>query len=75
MKSRPTEQQKSPQSKDLRFLTVAEVATLLRISHATVYRLADTRELPAYRIRRKRLFKYEDVLSFIDRCASPRWTQ
>jgi excisionase family DNA binding protein len=35
-----------------RFLTVAEVATLLRVSNMTVYRLVHSGELPAVRFGR-----------------------
>ncbi|MEO5534175.1 MAG: helix-turn-helix domain-containing protein [Pseudolysinimonas sp.] len=35
--------------KDMRFLTVAEVAELMRVSSMTVYRLVRSGELPAVR--------------------------
>lgn len=37
---------------DLRFLTVAEVAALMRVSRMTVYRLVHAGELPAVRFGR-----------------------
>jgi excisionase family DNA binding protein len=37
---------------ELRFLTVAEVATLMRVSKMTVYRLVNTATLPAVRVGR-----------------------
>ena len=37
---------------DVRFLTVAEVATLMRVSKMTVYRLVHAGELPAVRFGR-----------------------
>jgi excisionase family DNA binding protein len=37
---------------DVRFLTVAEVATLMRVSRMTVYRLVHAAELPAVRVGR-----------------------
>ena len=37
---------------DVRFLTVAEVATLMRVSNMTVYRLVHSGELPAVRFGR-----------------------
>ncbi len=37
---------------DARFLTVAEVATLMRVSNMTVYRLVHAGELPAVRFGR-----------------------
>ncbi len=37
---------------ELRFLTVAEVATVMRVSKMTVYRLVHAGELPAVRVGR-----------------------
>ncbi len=37
---------------ELRFLTVAEVATVMRVSKMTVYRLVHGGELPAVRVGR-----------------------
>ncbi|MBC7638705.1 MAG: helix-turn-helix domain-containing protein [Actinomycetota bacterium] len=37
---------------DVRFLTVAEVATIMRVSKMTVYRLVHAGELPAVRVGR-----------------------
>jgi excisionase family DNA binding protein len=37
---------------DVRFLTVAEVATVMRVSKMTVYRLVHNAELPAVQIGR-----------------------
>ncbi|MEI8055949.1 MAG: helix-turn-helix domain-containing protein [Actinomycetes bacterium] len=37
---------------EVRFLTVAEVATLMRVSKMTVYRLVHGGELPAIRVGR-----------------------
>ena len=37
---------------DVRFLTVAEVAALMRVSKMTVYRLVHAGELPAVRVGR-----------------------
>lgn len=50
-------QQSTPQSTpasmaDVRFLTVAEVATALRVSKMTVYRLVHSGDLPAVRVGR-----------------------
>jgi excisionase family DNA binding protein len=38
--------------RDLRFLTVAEVAEMMRVSNMTVYRLVHSGELPAVRFGR-----------------------
>lgn len=40
------------QNQSPRFLTVAEVAELLRVSKMTVYRMVHTGELPAVRVKR-----------------------
>ena len=37
---------------DIRFLTVAEVAAIMRVSKMTVYRLVHSGELPAVRVGR-----------------------
>jgi excisionase family DNA binding protein len=37
---------------DVQFLTVAEVATLMRVSKMTVYRLVHSGEMPAVRVGR-----------------------
>ena len=37
---------------DIRFLTVAEVAEMMRVSNMTVYRLVHSGELPAVRFGR-----------------------
>ena len=37
---------------EMRFLTVAEVALLMRVSRMTVYRLVHSEELPAVRVGR-----------------------
>ena len=39
-------------SSDVRFLTVAEVAEMMRVSNMTVYRLVHSGELPAVRFGR-----------------------
>ena len=41
-----------PEVQDVRFLTVAEVAELMRVSKMTVYRLVHSGELPAIRFGR-----------------------
>ncbi|PJJ70902.1 excisionase family DNA binding protein [Diaminobutyricimonas aerilata] len=42
----------SPDLSDVRFLTVAEVAQMMRVSNMTVYRLVHSGELPAVRFGR-----------------------
>ncbi|GAA2010217.1 helix-turn-helix domain-containing protein [Microbacterium ulmi] len=41
-----------PELPDVRFLTVAEVAEIMRVSKMTVYRLVHSGELPAVRFGR-----------------------
>ncbi|GAB2931198.1 hypothetical protein GCM10027047_29580 [Rhodococcus aerolatus] len=50
MPSEPKDGQ--PQLADTQFLTVAEVATVMRVSKMTVYRLVHNGELPAVRVGR-----------------------
>jgi excisionase family DNA binding protein len=42
-----------PEVPDVRFLTVAEVAEIMRVSKMTVYRLVHAGELPAIRFGRR----------------------
>ncbi len=53
MASEPTDpaSRDSPLS-EMRFLTVAEVAAVMRVSRMTVYRLVHSSELPAVRVGR-----------------------
>ncbi|HMK96545.1 MAG TPA: helix-turn-helix domain-containing protein [Acidimicrobiales bacterium] len=48
-----------------RYVTVAEVADLLRVSNMTVYRLVQAGELPAVRVGRSYRIREEDVDRFI----------
>lgn len=66
---------KEPPKPDIRFMTVKEVAKLLRLSPISVYRLADTGQLASYRVLRKRLFKYDEVIAMVERGIIPRWNQ
>jgi excisionase family DNA binding protein len=54
-----------------RFLTVAEVAGMLRVSNMTVYRLVNSGELPAVRIGKSYRLREDDV----DKYLSDRYTQ
>ena len=54
-----------------RFLTVAEVATLLRVSNMTVYRLIQGGELPAVRVGKSYRIREDDI----DRYLGDRYTQ
>ena len=53
--------------KDGKVLTMAEVATLLRLSYSTVVRLAKSGEIKSYKIGVRRLFKEEDVSEFLEK--------
>lgn len=50
----PAKQEPEPQQGlgQVKFLTVAEVATIMRVSKMTVYRLVHSGELPAVRVGR-----------------------
>ena len=50
---------------EIRFLTVAEVAAMMRVSKMTVYRLVHDGRLPAVRVGRSFRVKEEDVEEYI----------
>jgi len=54
-----------------RYLTVAEVARMLRVSNMTVYRLVNAGELPAVRIGKSYRVGQEDL----DKYLADRYTQ
>jgi len=54
-----------------RFMTVAEVATLRRVSTMTVYRLIKAGDIPAVRVGKSYRLREDDV----DRFLSSRYTQ
>ncbi|MDA8381185.1 MAG: helix-turn-helix domain-containing protein [Actinomycetota bacterium] len=60
-----------PQLARGRFLTVGEVAGMLRVSTMTVYRLISGGELPAARIGKSYRIREEDV----DKYLADRYTQ
>lgn len=51
----------------VRFLTVAEVATVMRVSKMTVYRLVHSGELPAVRVGRSFRVPEDDVHAYLQR--------
>jgi excisionase family DNA binding protein len=58
--------QPAPQSMgQVRFLTVAEVAKLMRVSKMTVYRLVHAGELPAARVGRSFRVAEKDVHNYL----------
>ncbi len=50
---------------EAKFLTVAEVATTMRVSKMTVYRLVHNGELPAVRVGRSFRVSEEDVNEYL----------
>jgi len=50
---------------DVKFLTVAEVAAVMRVSKMTVYRLVHNGELPAVRVGRSFRVSEEDVNEYL----------
>jgi excisionase family DNA binding protein len=51
---------------EVKFLTVAEVASLMRVSKMTVYRLIKQGDLPAFRVGRAYRMREEDVRRYLD---------
>lgn len=52
--------------REAQFVTVQEVAQLMRVSKMTVYRLIKQGDLPAVRIGRGYRLREEDVHSYLD---------
>ena len=50
---------------DVKFLTVAEVATMMRVSKMTVYRLVHGGDLPALRVGRSFRVTEDDVQEYL----------
>ncbi|MDP3891667.1 helix-turn-helix domain-containing protein [Nocardioides sp.] len=50
---------------EVKFLTVAEVAAMMRVSKMTVYRLVHNGELPAVRVGRSFRVTEEDVNDYL----------
>ncbi|MCX2728860.1 helix-turn-helix domain-containing protein [Saccharopolyspora sp. NFXS83] len=63
--SEPT-QQAPPQVGQVQFLTVAEVARLMRVSKMTVYRLVHAGDLPAARVGRSFRVAENDVHAYLE---------
>ena len=59
------------QSARARFLTVAEVASLLRVSNMTVYRLINAGQLAAVRVGKSYRIREDDV----DKYLADRYTE
>ncbi|MEZ0073594.1 helix-turn-helix domain-containing protein [Planotetraspora sp. GP83] len=52
---------------DVKFLTVAEVATVMRVSKMTVYRLVRSGELPHLRVGRVYRVPEQEVIDYLSR--------
>lgn len=52
---------------EVKFLTIAEVATMMRVSKMTVYRIVHSGELPAVRVGRSFRVTEKDVNEYIKR--------
>ena len=52
---------------EVKFLTIAEVATMMRVSKMTVYRIVHSGELPAVRVGRSFRVTEQDVNEYIKR--------
>lgn len=55
-------------SKEAEFCTADELATRLRVTKATIYRMARRGEIPYYSIGRAMRFRSQDVEDFLRRC-------
>ncbi|MGH3518472.1 MAG: helix-turn-helix domain-containing protein [Haloechinothrix sp.] len=66
----PPKKEDAPTPAQVQFLTVAEVASLMRVSKMTVYRLVHSGELPAvrvgksFRVPEKAVHEYLDAAYF-----------
>ena len=58
-------QERSESRPDPKFLTIAEVATMMRVSKMTVYRLVHSGELPAVRVGRSFRVPESDVDDYL----------
>lgn len=52
---------------EVKFLTIAEVAAMMRVSKMTVYRIVHSGELPAVRVGRSFRVTEKDVNEYIQR--------
>lgn len=61
----PTSRERAESLPDPKFLTIAEVASVMRVSKMTVYRLVHSGELPAVRVGRSFRVTEEDVNEYL----------
>lgn len=57
----------TPQSIPI-FLSPDQLAKLLKLSKATVYRLIEKRALPFYKIGGSLRFKHDEVMEYVQKC-------
>ncbi|CAM2879886.1 helix-turn-helix domain-containing protein [Saccharomonospora xinjiangensis] len=62
----PPNNDKDVPGRQVQFLTVAEVAALMRVSKMTVYRLVHSGELPAVRVGKSFRVPEQAVHSYLD---------
>ncbi|WP_020668603.1 helix-turn-helix domain-containing protein [Amycolatopsis nigrescens] len=62
----PNKKEDVPAVGQVQFLTVAEVATLMRVSKMTVYRLVHSGELPAVRVGKSFRVPEKAVHSYLE---------
>lgn len=61
----PTSRERTESLPDPKFLTIAEVASVMRVSKMTVYRLVHNEELPAVRVGRSFRVTEDDVNEYL----------
>ncbi|EHR48823.1 DNA-binding protein, excisionase family [Saccharomonospora marina XMU15] len=62
----PSRKEDMPGPRQVQFLTVAEVAALMRVSKMTVYRLVHSGELPAVRVGKSFRVPEKAVHDYLD---------
>ena len=63
----PSSRERSENLPDPKFLTIAEVASVMRVSKMTVYRLVHNGELPAVRVGRSFRVTEDDVNEYLQK--------
>lgn len=61
----PSSRERTESLPDPKFLTIAEVASVMRVSKMTVYRLVHSGELPAVRVGRSFRVTEDDVNEYL----------
>lgn len=63
----PSPDPERPDLSEATFLTIAEVAAMMRVSKMTVYRLVHNGDLPALRVGRSFRVREKDVHTYLQR--------